>query len=141
MAEAVQETIAEPPKASNVLAYPGYVKLLSASLLGALADRFYQGLMIATANEIFQGSTEDLKELGSRQNLRVQIFSILPMLILYAMIGSLVDACDRRKLLVWVEGIKVVLVLGFVWLLRDMAGLRAQGSVGTVPAEWNYGLG
>ena len=78
---------AEAQTARNVFAYPDYVKLLSGSLLGALGDRFYQGLMIATANTIFQGQTEELKELGSRQNLRVQIFSILPMLILYALIG------------------------------------------------------
>ena len=126
--------------ARNVFAYPGYVKLLTASLLGALGDRFYQGLMIATANEIFQGKTDELKELGSRQNLRVQIFSILPMLILYALVGSWVDSCDRRRLLTWIEAIKVAVVLGFVWLLRDLTGLRDAGSVGTIPAEWTYGL-
>ena len=133
--------VSAPPAARNVFAYPGYVKLLSASLLGALGDRFYQGLMIATANEIFQGKTDELKELGSRQNLRVQIFSILPMLILYALVGSLVDSCDRRRLLVWIEGIKVAVVLGFVWLLRNIPGLREAGSVGIIPMEWYCGLG
>ncbi len=126
--------------AKNVFAYPGYLKLLSASLLGALGDRFYQGLMIATANEIFQGKTEELKELASRQNLRVQIFSILPMLILYALVGSWVDSCDRRRLLTWIEAIKVAVVLGFVWLLRDLTGLRILGSFGTIPLEWTLGL-
>ena len=69
MAE-TKEIAAAPasPVARNVFAYPGYLKLLSASLLGALGDRFYQGLMIATANEIFQGKTVELKELGSVRN-------------------------------------------------------------------------
>ena len=128
------------PAARNVFAYPGYIKLLSASLLGALGDRFYQGLMIATANEIFQGTTDKLREEGSRQNLRVQIFSILPMLILYALVGSWVDSCDRRRLLTWIEGIKVAVVLGFVYLLSNLGELRALGSAGTIPWQWNYGL-
>ncbi|HLX60927.1 MAG TPA: MFS transporter [Planctomycetota bacterium] len=121
-------------KAANVLAYSGYVKLLGASFLGALGDRFYQAVMIATANAIFT------KDLSNLQAGRVQIFSIVPMLILYTFVGSLVDGYNRRRLLTLLEAIKVVLVLGYVALLWNIIRPGAA-QTGELPTEWNWCIG
>ena len=120
------------PVVRNVFAYGGFVKLLSASFLAALGDRFYQAVMLAASSSIF------LKDTANREFTRVQIVSILPMLILYAFVGSLVDSANRRRLLAWIQGIKVILVLGFAVLLWDAVAIQKSD---VLPAAWSWGLG
>ena len=101
-----------------IFSYGGFRKLFFGSLCGAFADRLYFSALIAAAYVIFfDKQPENYKG-------RIQIYATIPMLILYGFSGSFVDAYDRRKILTWVQALKIFIVLAFVPILWNVVQFK-----------------
>jgi len=107
----------EPQPTRTIFGNREFLKLFTGTLLGAFGDRLYFVALCAAANILYaKGQPEDQK--GT-----IQIIATIPQLLLYGLSGSLVDSVDRRKLLQWVKGLKVVGVLFFIPLLWQVTSL------------------
>jgi 1-acyl-sn-glycerol-3-phosphate acyltransferase len=120
----VAESVAPRPGAS-IFSFAGFNKLFAGSLCGTLADRLYQMSLIAAANVIFAGTASEEKVVW------IQIVATVPGLLLYPMSGSLIDACDRRRLMTGIKASKIAAVLLLVPLLWHVATLNS----GAAPAD------
>src|SRR5438874_1514475 len=92
----------------GVFSFGGFRTLFLGSLSGTMADRLYQMSLIAAANLIFVGAETE------RNATRVQVVATIPGVLLYAAASSMIDTFDRRRLMAWIEGIKVFMVLALV---------------------------
>jgi 1-acyl-sn-glycerol-3-phosphate acyltransferase len=104
-------------KPRSIFSYAGFNKLFTGSFLGTLADRLYQMTLVAVANVIFAGKGSENKV------VQIQIVATVPGLILYGLVGSLVDTYDRRRLMTLIKGCKILLVLLFIPFIWQVANL------------------
>ncbi|HYG75304.1 MAG TPA: MFS transporter [Planctomycetota bacterium] len=110
-------TDSESSPGGSIFSHSAFNKLFAGSLAGTLGDRIYQMSLIAAANLIFAGSASENKV------VQVQIVATIPGLFLYSFSGSLIDTCDRRRLITWIKGLKCIAVLLLVPLLWSVVRL------------------
>jgi 1-acyl-sn-glycerol-3-phosphate acyltransferase len=119
------DELSQPVKRS-AFSYIGFNKLFAGSLSATLGDRIYQMALIAAANIIFLGGDSE------KNATRVQIIGTIPGVIFYAATSSMIDTFDRRRLMMFVQGLKIFAVLALIPLLwntaklDDDAAIRAQ---------------
>ena len=101
----------------SLFTYKGFNALFAGSFTGTLGDRLYQASLIASAIVIFYKSD------APRNVALIQIVATVPGLLLYFASGSLIDSCDRRRLMTLIKAIKIFMVLLLVPLLWNVAQL------------------
>ncbi len=133
----------DTPKRS-LFSYAGFNTLFAGSLCGTLADRLYQMSLVAAALIIFADPTEQ-SNIGPQKVAQIQIVGTIPGLLLYAATGSLVDSYDRRRLMMFIKGLKVFAVLLLVPLLWSVIQLDPknpnQALQALLKSKWIWCLG
>ena len=106
---------ADAPAPGWIFAHRHFNRLLLGALAGTLGDRLYQIAAIAAVMAVF---AED----PSSPIAWITLAGVLPQLVLYPLIGKLVDSFDRRRILWGTFALKLPVIWLFVPILLQAPG-------------------
>ena len=127
VAPSAQEATSTAPASGRLLGNTAFLKLFFGSLSGKLGERVYQMAALVSVMRAFTDSTSALA--------LITLTGVIPQFLLYPLIGRVVDAYDRRRLLWLSMALSVGCVFGLapVFMLQPNSPEFAERWMACLP--------